>query len=327
MKTILITGGMGYIGGRISHFLEKHAPNTRVFMTARRMPHHALEWTKNISVMAMDVCRMESVKNCLQQVGNVDAIVHLAALNENDSLKDPARAFEVNTRGTLNLLLAASEKKMPRFMYFSTFHVYGKPDVNVITEQTPTFPFHPYAYTHRAAEDVVRSFNYYSGMQTLIFRLSNGYGYPMHKDVDRWTLVFNDLCRQAVTTGKIALRSSGREHRDFISLENAARAVFHFLFEAADKWGDGLFNLGGECSLSILDVADRVRTVYRKRYGKDVASVDVPEEQEKSVSAYAPVRFSVDKLKAAGFSLVENMDEEIDKTMELCKGFLSAVQG
>ena len=111
------------------------------------------------------------------------------------------------------------------------------------------------------AEDFVAFFNQYHGMQTLIFRLSNGYGYPMDKDINRWTLVFNDLCRQAVGIGRIVLKSTGKQHRDFISLHDVSRAVFHFLFVCPDKWGDGIYNLGGNLSMSILDAAYKISNV------------------------------------------------------------------
>ena len=108
-------------------------------------------------------------------------------------------------------------------------------------------------------------------MNTLTLRLSNGFGCPMGLEVNRWTLVFNDLCRQAMTSGEMILRSSGKQHRDFIALHDVAAAVDHFLFVNSEKWGDGLFNLGGDCSLSILEVAKTIATVYEKKYGKPVS--------------------------------------------------------
>ena len=84
----------------------------------------------------------------------------LAALNEHDSLDDITSAWETNALGTQSLLSVASEKKISKFIYFSTFHVYGDCSQQ-ITEESPTNPHHPYASTHRAAEDMVRFFQYY----------------------------------------------------------------------------------------------------------------------------------------------------------------------
>ena len=141
----------------------------------------------------------------------------------------------------------------------------------------------------------------------------------MNSDVERWTLVFNDLCRQAVTTGKIVLNSSGKQHRDFISLNNAARAVHHFIFKAQDKWNGNLYNLGGENSMSVLDVANKIAGVYKSRYKKDISGIEVRPD-EKSAD-YRPVKYSIEKLKKTGFSLQEDTVFEIEKTMELCEEF------
>ncbi len=80
----------------------------------------------------------------------------------------------------------------------------------------------------------------------------------MGSGVNRWTLVFNGLCRQAMTSGEMVVKSSGKQQRDFIPLHDVAVAVDHFLFKNPKKWDDGLFNLGGDCSLSIVEVAKTI---------------------------------------------------------------------
>ena len=208
-------------------------------------------------------------------------------------------------------------KQSSKFVYFPTFHV-CKGFQETITEESPTKPHHPYAATHRAAEDMVRFYQNYKNMSTLILRLSNGFGYPMDLGVNRWTLVFNDLCRQAITLGKMVIKSSGKQHRDFISLHDIAAAVDHFLFKNSVSWGDGLFNLGGDCSLSIIDVANKISSVFKKKYG-----TAIPIEISKNDTGYThhPVRFSIDKLKKTSFHLTGNMDDEIEQTLSLCENF------
>jgi UDP-glucose 4-epimerase len=235
-------------------------------------------------------------------------------------MKDPKLALEVNTKGTYRLLNLACKMGIKNIIYFSTFHVYGDVLELIITEETPTRPFHPYAITHRAAEDFVNYFNHYYGMKTLVFRLSNGYGYPMHKEVNRWTLVFNDLCKQAVTEGKILLRSSGKQYRDFISLQDVARAVYHFVFIIPDKWGDGLYNLGGNCSMSILEVAQKVAEVYRLKYKKEIKIKT--KQNDNSLIVSKPVKYNIEKLVRTGFNLKGDVFFEIEKTMNLCKEFI-----
>jgi len=311
---ILITGGTGYLGGRIADHLKTARRDAKVYLTAlESQPLGA--WTESFDILRMDVLDDKSITACFEAC-DFDAVVHLAAVNEIDSMKNPELAIDVNTKGTFDLLRIASARGVKRFIYFSTFHVYGNTASGAINEDSPARPHHPYAITHRAAEDYVRYFARYHDMQTLIFRLSNGYGYPMDTCVDRWTLVFNDLCRQAVTTGKIVLASSGRQHRDFIALSDVARGVAHFL-DAEDKWGDGLYNLGGNCSMSILEVAERVAGVYAETLSQARPVIQTaPGSGGRGV--FEPVRYDIAKLLKTGFTLTGDMDAEIRGTLELC---------
>ena len=319
MKNILITGGLGYVGGRIANYLKEKEPHTHIFLTTRNMNRKLPKWTEKFTILEMDILDESSISNCLRDK-DIDIIIHLAALNEIGSMKDPKLALEVNTKGTYRLLDLACNAGIKNLIYFSTFHVYGDVLESVITEEAPTKPFHPYAITHRAAEDFVNYFKHYYGIKTLIFRLSNGYGYPMHKEVNRWTLVFNDLCKQAVTEGKIILRSSGRQYRDFISLHDVARAIHHFVFNVPDDWGDGLYNLGGNCSMSILEVAQKITGVYKSKYKKEI-KIETKQDNDSSIIS-KPVKYDIEKLMGTGFTLKGDMIYEIEKTMELCKEFV-----
>lgn len=317
---ILIVGGLGYIGGRIASYIKEKESDSCIFLTTRDNNRELPLWTSRFIVLQMDLLDENSIEDCLSNK-RIDVIIHLAALNEIDSMKNPDLALKVNTQGTYNLLSIANQKKINRFMYFSTFHVYGETLGADITEETPTKAFHPYAITHRAAEDFVNYFKYYKGISTLIFRLSNGYGYPMDKEVNRWSLVFNDLCKQAVTSGKIVLKSSGRQYRNFISLHDVARAVYHFLFYVPDRWGDGLYNLGGSCSMSILDVVNRIADVYKIKYNKEIVGIKAKRGSD-DLSISMPVKYNIDKITKAGFILKGNMDLEIERTLNVCGEFV-----
>lgn len=316
---ILITGGLGYVGGRVANYLKDKELHTHIFLTTRNKNRKLPQWTERFTILEMNILDKSSISNCLRD-RDINIIIHLAALNEIDSMKNPKMALEVNTKGTYRLLNLAYKKGIKNFIYFSTFHVYGDVLESVITEETPTRPFHPYAITHRAAEDFANYFKHYYRMKTLIFRLSNGYGYPMHKEVNRWTLVFNDLCKQAVTEGKILLRSSGKQYRDFISLHDVARAVHHFVFIIPDRWGDGLYNLGGNCSMSILEVAQKISDMYRLKYKKEIRIKMKQDDNNLIVSK--PVKYDIEKLMGTGFTLKGDTFYEIDKTMDLCKEFI-----
>lgn len=309
---ILVTGGLGYVGGRVATYLRERHPTLPVRLMTR---HHrpSATWATTFQVVEGDVLDRASLRRVLD---GISTIIHLAASNEIESTQDPSRALDVTSKGTLELLQAAQEAGASRFVYMSTFRVYGASPGAVITEETLPGPSHPYAITHYTAEQFVTMFRERGALETLTLRLSNGYGAPMDLGVDRWTLVFNDLCRQAAEHGRLALASSGRPQRDFISLRDVGRAVEHFLSMPSGVWGDGPFNLGGECSMSILELADHIARTYEARYGSQLPITTGDGDSEDS---WHPVRFSIQKLKATGFTPEHNLDEEISRTLALCE--------
>lgn len=315
---VLITGGLGYVGGRLAQHLSAES-GVSVWLADLPGKDPLPVWANGFKFLPFDVRDKLSVSG-LFSGEKPDVVVHLAAINDADCAKNPEMAMEINTKGTYNVLQAASENGVDRFIYFSTFHVYGPAAGSEISEATPAMPVHPYSITHRAAEDYVNYFRFYKGMKTLIFRMSNSFGYPMDIGVNSWMLIFNDLCRQIMTAGHLTLKSSGVQHRDFIPLSDTVRAVSHFLLQAPDKWRDGLFNLGSGTSMSILEAARRVESVYEKKYGRKPGPMVKGEDKKDSIPP-SPIRFDIQKLKSCGFVLKGGMDEEIDRTLQICSGF------
>lgn len=309
---LLITGGLGYLGGRIANYLAAEASQLSLRLMTHRDKDCAPDWARHQDLIHADLLDYESLQSAVE---GIDAVLHLAALDEAESQRDPDLALDVNGKGTHRLLQACQNQGVKRFIYMSTFHVYGPAAPQPITEQTPPRPIHPYAITHRLAEDFVNWYKHTSEMETLVLRLSNGYGYPSDPHVQRWNLVFNDLCKQAVQKKEIRLRSQGTQQRDFVSITDISRGIHHFLGLPSGAWEDGLFNFGGECSMSILQVAQYVASEYSPRYGEKIPVITGEAEDP---HAARPVNFSIEKLRKTGFSPVGNMAEEVRRTFDIC---------
>jgi len=148
----------------------------------------------------------------------------------------------------------------------------------------------------------------------VVIRLSNSFGAPMTPDVDRWTLLVNDLCRQAAISGELHLNSAGSQLRDFITLADVARAVNHLLELDAKQLADGLFNLGGGKAMSILEMTERIAARWRVLTRSDIAIV------RPAGDGVTPpgLNYRCDKLAATGFMLTGQIDREIDDTLQLC---------
>ena len=313
VNTFLITGGLGYLGGRLALALREQLPQARVILGVRPRKVHP-RWAETF-----ETCEMSLGDIPMPDVlpHGIDTLVHLAALNETQCGRDPGQAMRVNAMGTHHLLEDALRAGVGRVVYFSTFHVYGALTGERITEQTPTRSSHPYAFSHRAAEDIVGYFRQYRNLPGVVLRLSNAFGAPADMGVDRWTLVMNDLCRQAVETGRLALTSSGLQHRDFIPLSDVASAVMH-LAANPDIWEDGLFNLGSGRSISILDAAGHVARVFAQTFGAPPPPIVSPAPRPEETSK--PVVFAIDKLLRTGFVPAGDMDAEIRDCLLLCAG-------
>lgn len=308
---VLITGGLGYVGGRIAQHLATD-PGLSLRLTSRRIIRTTYPtWLANCEIRQWDASADPS-----DLCAGIDTVVHLAAANENDCIQDPLGALEVNGIGSLRLLQAAQDAGVRRFIYFSTAHVYGAPLLGFISEQTVPRPIHPYAITHKVAEDFVLASRDQGKIEGIVLRLSNGFGVPITVDVDRWTLLINDLCRQAVSTGKLVLRSNGMQQRDFITLQDAARCVAHLIALPVSRCGDGLFNLGGELACSIYEITQLVASRCQV-----VLGFTPPIERVEPLSGdRAPsLEYSIAKLKATGFSLRNEVEDEIDATLSLCQ--------
>ena len=310
INKVLITGGFGYLGGRIAVELSSDAGFSIIL--GSRKAQSTPDWLPQAKTVAMD---MLEAKTLLKAVEGAQAVVHLAAMNASECAADPGKSVLVNTLGTLNVLQASIAAGVKRFIYFSTAHVYGAPLVGHITEATLPRPMHPYAITHCAAENFVLAAHNQNKITGIALRLSNGFGAPTHPDVDCWTLLVNDLCCQAVQTRKIVLRSNGLQQRDFIPLMDVVRAVRHLIVLPRDDCADGLFNLGGKASLSVWEMAQRIAQRCQVKLGFSPV-IERPEPiQNQHFEAF---RYNCAKLLGTGYSLKGVIEEEIDETLLFC---------
>ncbi|MEW6165081.1 MAG: SDR family oxidoreductase [Pseudomonadota bacterium] len=310
-RRILVTGGFGYVGGRVAQSLAAQ-PDTEVMLGSRLLRERPVWLLSGIPV----VMSWNDVGQLRQACSGVDTVVHLAAMNEIEAARDPVGALEVNGVATARLMEAARAEKVGRFIYLSTAHVYGAPLAGRIDEATCPRPVHPYATSHRAAEDVVLAAHAAGSLAGIVVRLSNSFGAPTHPVVERWSLLVNDLCRQVVMTGQMVLRSAGLQRRDFVTLADVGRAIAHLDGLPREKLGDGIFNVGGAWAPSIMDmamlVAERCDALLGFR-----PSIIRPEPADGEAGYLLDYR--IDKLVGSGFFLESDHEAEIDETLRLCR--------
>jgi UDP-glucose 4-epimerase len=255
---ILVTGGGGFIGGRISQHLHQ---NGFEVIIGTRNPNIVIANPFGLKVVRTDwnnPIELESI--CF----GIDLIIHTAGLNANDCKADTKLAIKINGFAVSMLINAAKKQGIKKMIHFSTAHVYSSLLHGHISEEVFPSNQHPYSTSNLIGEGFVLSANLESDFHGIVIRLSNGFGVPISNSVNCWMLLVNDLCRQAVEIGKLNLNSSGMQYRNFITLSKICKTIESIIhkFEVNDlnKSNGSLYNLGGDNSLTIFEMSKLVQS-------------------------------------------------------------------
>lgn len=308
MTRVLVTGGYGYIGGRLVQALSADA--TFSVTVAGRLVRRSLPGVLTMAVDWHNPASLDAA--CRAQ----DAVVHLAAMNEQDCEKDPVLALRSNGLATLMLLQAARLAGVRRFVYLSTSKVFGTNPTGTIDELSVPRPNNHYGITHRLAEDYVLAAQENRLIQGVVLRLSNSFGAPAEPSVNAWMLIANDLCRQAATTKQIALKSSGLAWRNFIAMADTVAAIRHALTMSPDLLSDGLFHLGGPETLRIWDLALRIAGRADRIFEQ---STQIQRASDRSTTVHRKLKWQTEKFVSTGWKAKKALDEEIDATLKMCR--------
>jgi UDP-glucose 4-epimerase len=241
----------------------------------------------------------------------IDTIVHLAALNEIDSANAGA-ALTINVQGTLQLIEAAAIQGVKNFVYASTIHVYG-PLVGTLQETSCLHSQHPYGFTHHMAEQLLEYAAGKYGISATCLRFSNVIGAPANMSVNRWTLLVNDLCKQAVETKKMVLKSP-ESQRDFVAMPDVCAAIERAMGIDQKEVGFDVINISSGKSMRVIEMAQLI-ALHASRILN--CKIEITCE---SCQTAAPPEFRIDNSKALawGWRPESNLVGEIEATLRLC---------
>jgi len=313
MKWLLL-GGTGYIGSRLAAYLKSQGHGVRI--TTRRSRSEVPRWISADEVLSVNLDAKAELAPALDAI---DAVVDLAAPDEVVSAQQPLAALKAGAEQTWIVLETLTDRPAgtrPLFLYMSTFHVYGPNIQGNVDETTTPSPVHPYALGRYLGETIVQTFRKRKLVNAVCLRLSNAFGAPVSADVPRWSLVFNDLCRQAVSQHKLTLKTAGLQRRNFITLEDTVRAI-EFIVQHRSAWPeDGVLHVGSSAHWSIQDVAQMVSSHCHRLLGY-APLIESPQTADLNPPAH--FQFSVERLKAMGFQWNNAVDEEIEATLNICR--------
>ncbi|WP_120500053.1 NAD(P)-dependent oxidoreductase [Roseovarius sp. EL26] len=313
MTRIFITGGTGYVGGRIAQaFL---ADGNFEVCVATRGSSTSLSYLPGAQVVQID---LDDVDGMARHMAGADHVFHMAAANEIICGQGIQQAVRSNILHGVNTLQAAQMAGVRRFINFSTAHVYGALH-GFIDETCLPAPTHPYAITHLGFEGFVNAAMRNDAIEGVNIRLSNSFGAPIHAHVDRWSLLANDLCRQAATHNQIVLKTDGSQTRDFVTLSDVANISVGLVELSKDALDDGVFNLGGNRTSSILEMAQMVAATALKLTGEEIPVTLGPPSGISDTKP--PLIFSTDKISRTGLGPKTRFEDEMESLMFACLKF------
>jgi dTDP-glucose 4,6-dehydratase len=251
-KTILITGGAGFIGSALVRFLINETDNVvvnfdKLTYAGNLESLKTIENSERYSFVQGDICDKEKVHATLERF-QPDYIMHLAAESHVDrSIDGPGEFIETNIVGTYALLeatrryyasLADNKKSDFKFHHISTDEVYGDlGDTGLFTEDTPYDPSSPYSASKAASDHLVRAWHRTYQLPVVVTNCSNNYGSYHFPEKLIPLIILNALDGKA-----LPIYGDGKQVRDWLHVDDHARALYKVVSEG--KLGE-TYNIGG----------------------------------------------------------------------------------
>lgn len=217
---ILITGGAGFIGSNLSeHFLNKGYEVVCLdnFSTGHRYNLSSFLNNKNYNLIEGDI---RDLKDCQKAVEGVDYVLHQAALGSVPrSINDPITTNDVNVSGFLNMLVAARDAKVKRFVYAASSSTYGDSQGLPKVEDVIGKPLSPYAITKYVNELYAEIFSKTYGLETIGLRYFNVFGRKQDPN-GAYAAVIPKFVMQFMKYESPIINGDGNYSRDFTYIDN-----------------------------------------------------------------------------------------------------------
>ncbi len=250
-RSVLVTGGAGFIGSHLADALVERGLRVRILdnlSTGRRENlNPAAEFVE------ADIRDLDAIQSTFK---GVDTVFHAAALPRVPlSIEKPIETHMVNAVGTLNVLMAAREAGVRKFVFSGSSSVYGDQETLPLREHMRPKPLNPYALQKLVGEEYTRLFHHLYGMETLTLRYFNVFG-PRMATVGAYVTVIAVFLRQRREGQPLTIHGDGEQTRDFTHVRDVVRAnLLAMDCEAADG---RVLNIGQGSRVSINRIAEMI---------------------------------------------------------------------
>jgi nucleoside-diphosphate-sugar epimerase len=247
-KTALVTGGAGFIGSHLVRRLLQQGWHVRV------LDNFSSGCRENLAGLGVELVEgdVRDQAACHRPCRGVDTVFHLAAIaSVPASIADPVESHHVNVSGTLNLLLAARDQGVRRFVLSSSASVYGDVETSPTPESSPLKPQSPYAAGKAAAELYCRNFWQLYGLETVVLRYFNVFGERQSPHTG-YAAVIPLWVEAAMRGSRPVVYGDGRQTRDFVHVSNVVAANLRAAMR--DGVAGQTFNVASGVGISLLDL-------------------------------------------------------------------------
>ena len=327
IKTILITGGAGFIGSNFLPYYLEQNPNVKIInldkLTYAGDLNNLVEASKNgnYTFVQGDICNRVLIEELFEEY-QIAGVIHFAAESHVDnSITNPGAFIDTNITGTFNLIDVAKNFWMDgpnkikkgfeacRFHHISTDEVYGAlGETGLFTEETPYAPNSPYSASKASSDFIVRSYFHTYGMNVVTTNCSNNYGPKQHNEK-----LIPTIIRKAVSGEPIPIYGDGKNIRDWLYVLDHCNGI-ELVFKTG-KSGE-TYNIGGRNERdnlyivnTICDILDEIKP-SSKSYKEQITFVkDRPGHD---------FRYAIDASKIErelGWKAAENFETGIKKTI------------
>ncbi|MDD6177171.1 MAG: dTDP-glucose 4,6-dehydratase [Ruminobacter sp.] len=269
MKSILVTGGAGFIGANFVKYFVRKYPDYKVVVldkltyAGKRENLSDCDALPNFVFIKGDICDKDLVNKIFDDY-DIKGVIHFAAESHVDnSIKNPSAFIQTNVVGTFTLVEAARTHWLEapfkvkagyedcRFHHISTDEVYGSlGETGYFTEETPYDPSSPYSSSKASSDHIVRAYHRTYGLNVTVSNCSNNYGPFQHEEK-----LIPTVIKKCLTNQPIGIYGNGKNIRDWLFVLDHCKAI-DLIFHTA-KAGS-TYNVGGHNERTNVVIVNRI---------------------------------------------------------------------
>ena len=258
-RSVLVTGGAGFIGSHISEKLVAEGAFVTILDNLSTGSLRNIEhFLPHVRFIEGDILDMPS---CMQAAQNASIIFHLAAVTSvPESVAQPQHCYQVNVMGTLNLLEAARAQGSQRFVFSSSSAVYGMQSAPC-KESMECVPESPYGFSKLMGEQLCTQYTHNYGIHTVALRYFNVYGSRQNASGSYAAVIarFRDLMGK---NQPITIFGDGLQRRDFIEVSHVAHANLTMALLPMHDMQGVIMNVASGTSISLIELVETLRKEF-----------------------------------------------------------------